>query len=99
MSSLLNVIKMKKIKNAVQLLIILLVLMLFSQSSWAQCAMCKSVIENNASEGSNLAAGLNTGIIYLAAMPYILFTFMALIVYRSYKKNVKQKQITGYPPN
>jgi uncharacterized membrane protein len=90
---------MKKIKSITSKLIILLILLLSNQASWAQCAMCKSVIENNASEGSNLAAGLNTGIIYLAAMPYILFTFMAFIVYRSYKKNVKQKQITGYSPN
>ncbi|MCU0444255.1 MAG: hypothetical protein MUE85_05005 [Microscillaceae bacterium] len=90
---------MKKIRYIVQLLAILLILMLFNQSSWAQCAMCKSVIENNASEGSNLAAGLNTGIIYLASMPYILFTFMVFIVYRSYKKNARQKQITGYSPN
>jgi hypothetical protein len=89
----------RKMKNTIRISSILLILVLFSQASWAQCAMCKSVIENNASEGSNLATGLNTGIIYLAAMPYILFTFMALIVYRSYKKNVKQKQITGYTPS
>jgi hypothetical protein len=90
---------MEKIKKAIQFFTILLILMLWNQIAQAQCAMCKSVIENNASEGSNLAAGLNTGIIYLAAMPYILFTFMAFIVYRNYKKNAKQKQITGYFPN
>lgn len=90
---------MKKINNIIFLLAFLFVLMFFNQTASAQCAMCKSVIENNASEGSNLAAGLNTGILYLAAMPYLLITFIVFLLYRSHKKNVREKQITGYSAN
>ena len=37
----------------------------------AQCAMCKAVVESNLKEGGNVGAGLNNGILYLMAMPYV----------------------------
>tara|TARA_B100000214_G_scaffold369243_1_gene341987 strand:- start:742 stop:966 length:225 start_codon:yes stop_codon:yes gene_type:complete len=37
----------------------------------AQCAMCKAVVEANLKEGGNVGAGLNHGILYLMAMPYV----------------------------
>ena len=37
----------------------------------AQCAMCKAVVEANLKEGGSAGAGLNEGILYLMAMPYI----------------------------
>ena len=37
----------------------------------AQCAMCKAVVESNLKEGGNIGAGLNQGILYLMAMPYV----------------------------
>ena len=41
-----------------------------------QCAMCKAAVEANLKEGGSAGAGLNQGIIYLMAMPYIaLFVF------------------------
>ncbi len=42
----------------------------------AQCAMCKAAVEANLKEGGSAGAGLNQGILYLMAMPYIaLFVF------------------------
>lgn len=41
-------------------------------SSLAQCALCKSTAESSLKEGSTQAKGLNTGILYLLVMPYIL---------------------------
>lgn len=37
----------------------------------AQCAMCKAVVESNLKEGGKVGAGLNYGILYLMAMPYV----------------------------
>ena len=38
----------------------------------AQCAMCRSTLENNYSSGNpGIGAGINTGILYLLSMPYL----------------------------
>ena len=55
----------------------------------AQCAMCKAVVEANLKEGGSAGAGLNDGILYLMAMPYILILFFCLFWYFQNKK-VKQ---------
>ena len=43
----------------------------FNSLSLAQCAMCKSVVEANLEAGDTKGAGLNDGILYLMAMPYL----------------------------
>lgn len=51
----------------------------------AQCAMCKAVVESgNASE----AEGLNSGILYLMAFPYLL---VGALLYFIIKNNTKGK--------
>ena len=38
----------------------------------AQCAMCRSTLENNFSNGDpGIGAGINTGILYLLVLPYL----------------------------
>ncbi len=50
------------------------------QTVMAQCAMCRAVLE---SEGNNAAAeGVNNGIVYLMAIPYILVGVLFYFVYR-----------------
>lgn len=45
-----------------------------------QCAMCRAVLESN---GDNaVAEGINNGIVYLMAIPYILVGVLIFIVYR-----------------
>ena len=49
----------------------------------AQCAMCRAVLESE--EGQAAAKGINDGIVYLMAIPYILvggiaFLFIKIIV-------------------
>ncbi|MBI2281517.1 MAG: hypothetical protein HYU68_12645 [Bacteroidetes bacterium] len=48
----------------------------------AQCAMCKAVVESDA----GLAKGVNDGILYLMAIPYILLIVIGYFVYNHYKK-------------
>lgn len=52
----------------------------------AQCAMCKTTIVNNVSNGDlSLAQGLNFGIIYLFTAPYIAIGILAFFWYRNSK--------------
>ena len=48
-----------------------LIALVFQTKLSAQCAMCKAVVEANLKEGGSAGAGLNDGILYLMAMPYI----------------------------
>jgi|TARA_B100001059_G_C17803595_1_gene567711 hypothetical protein len=51
--------------------------------------MCKAVVEANLKEGGSAGAGLNEGILYLMAMPYIA-VFLFGIFYFLQKRNKKE---------
>jgi len=59
-------------------------LLFISEYSSAQCAMCKAVVESGDAE---IAEGLNSGILYLMAFPYILVGVAIYLIYRNYKKH------------
>ena len=68
--------------------ILIALFLLVGQDIMAQCAMCRATVENNLNSGaSSVGAGLNTGILYLMAFPYILLSVIAFIWYRNYKKS------------
>lgn len=46
----------------------------------AQCSMCRAVLESE--EGQATAKGINDGIVYLMAMPYVLVAGVGFVVYR-----------------
>lgn len=50
----------------------------------AQCAMCRAVLESE--EGQQTAKGINNGIVYLMAIPYILVGAVGIAVFRMLKK-------------
>ena len=52
--------------------------------SQAQCAMCRAVLESE--ESQTAAEGINNGIIYLMAIPYILIAGIGYIIYRKFFK-------------
>jgi len=57
----------------------------------AQCAMCRSTLENNYSNGNpGIAAGINTGILYLLSMPYLAVIVIGYLWYKS-SKNAQKK--------
>ena len=66
-------------------LICLLLLFFATLDSFAQCAMCKAVVENG---GQEMAEGINSGITYLMIFPYLLVAILAYILFR-YKKKLK----------
>ncbi len=57
----------------------------------AQCAMCRSTLENNYSNGSaGIASGINTGILYLLSMPYLAIGILGYLWYKS-SSNARKK--------
>lgn len=45
--------------------------------------MCRAVLETE--QGQNTAEGINDGIVYLMAIPYILIGGIAYFIYRKFK--------------
>jgi len=70
---------------------ILLLLITSAKSGLAQCAMCRSTLENNYSNGDpGIAAGINTGILYLLSMPYLAIIIIGYLWYKT-SKNASKK--------
>ena len=67
--------------------ILFILLLVFSVSVEAQCAMCRAVLENE--EGQNAAKGINDGIVYLMLIPYILIGGLGYIIYLKFFKTKK----------
>ena len=55
---------------------------------YAQCAMCKAAVEANIKDGGSAGLGLNQGILYLMAMPYLAMVLFGLFYY--FQKQKKQ---------
>ena len=66
-----------------------LMLLFFDIKLKAQCAMCKAVVEANLKVGGSAGAGVNEGILYLMAMPYIAIIIFGLFYFLQ-KRNKKQ---------
>lgn len=65
-------------------LLIIAALMLLPLVAGAQCSMCRAVLESGADQSA--AEGINNGIMYLMAFPYILIGGIGYFIYRSRKK-------------
>lgn len=62
------------------LLAIFLIFVLQPQFADAQCAMCRAALESEADNSQ--AEGVNNGIVYLMAIPYILVGGLFYLIYR-----------------
>lgn len=57
--------------------------------------MCRTTLENNYSNGSaGIAAGINTGILYLLSMPYLAVAILAYVWYKA-SRNAHKRNVTG----
>lgn len=62
----------------------------------AQCAMCRSTLENNFSNGDpGIAAGINTGILYLLMLPYVTIVVVGILWYKSTRNGAKKELNKG----
>ena len=64
--------------------VLLVILFFLADATLGQCAMCRAVLESE--EGQASAKGINDGIVYLMAIPYIVVFSIAFIIYRKFKK-------------
>ena len=65
-----------------RVILILLIFVLSSTESFAQCSMLSAIMETD--QQYEAAKGLNRGIVYLMSIPYIL---VGLIIWKIYKTN------------
>lgn len=63
-------------------------LIISSANTFAQCAMCKTSVESDLNNGGSIGKELNTGILYLMTLPYIIIMLGA---YFFFKKQIDAK--------
>ncbi len=68
-------------------ILILVALILLSEYAGAQCPMCKKAIETGMKEGSTVAKGLNSGILYLMVLPFLSFATFGFFFWKKARKN------------
>ncbi len=64
-------------------LILVIIFLFFPLETEAQCAMCRAVLESE--ENVKAAEGVNDGIVYLMAIPYVLVGGLFYYIYRRMK--------------
>lgn len=60
-------------------IILFVILGISLTQGFAQCAMCRAVLESE--ESQTAAEGVNDGIIYLMSIPYLLVAAIGVILY------------------
>lgn len=68
-------------------------------SVYAQCAMCSINAEQGVKNGNTVSAGLNTGVLYLLAVPYLMAMIVGVIWYKKYRKKNIQLNMKKNPFN
>lgn len=68
--------------------LMILTLSIITTDAYSQCAMCRATVESNVGTGSTdsesqVGAGLNTGILYLMLIPYVLVGTVGFLWYKS----------------
>ncbi|PHN94407.1 hypothetical protein CSC80_03370 [Maribacter sp. 6B07] len=61
-------------------LILIFLVLLTPMDLEAQCAMCRAVLESEST--GKAAEGINNGIVYLMAVPYVLVAGLFYFIYR-----------------
>lgn len=69
-----------------------IVLIVTLGETFAQCAMCRATLENNLSNGDpGIASGINLGILYLFAAPYLAVAAVAFFWFKTTRSNAKKE--------
>ncbi len=56
----------------------------------AQCPMCKIGAESNLKNGGTAGKGLNTGILYMLALPYLLVGTIGFLWWKNRKEDIDE---------
>lgn len=82
---------MKALQKILVVVIVIIVASFFTELV-AQCPMCRMSAESNLAHGGTAGKGLNKGILYMFAMPYLLVTTLAVVWLRN-RTDVDEGQI------
>ncbi|MCB0662258.1 MAG: hypothetical protein KDC24_05940 [Saprospiraceae bacterium] len=72
--------------------LVLIFLVLSQVDVLAQCPMCRMSAESNLANGGTAGAGLNAGILYMLATPYLLVAAVGFIWYKNRRKDADELQ-------
>ena len=67
--------------------VVLLATVVYPPQAEAQCPMCRLSAESNLKNGGTEGKGLNKGILFMLAMPYLLIGVIGYAWYRNQKKD------------
>ncbi len=74
------------IRKIVVALFIFILTFAFATNANAQCSMCSANAEMSVRNGNTQGKGLNTGVLYLLAIHYLLITGVGVLWYVNYRK-------------
>lgn len=83
-----------KLNKVFAAIVMSLMLAFASTDAYSQCAMCRATVESNVGTGkghthepeSEVGSGLNTGILYLMVIPYLLIGTIGFLWYKNSRK-------------
>lgn len=70
-------------KKGIILILVFVLVALVSTDMWAQCPMCRAAAETNLANGGTEGKGLNKGILYMLAMPYLLIATIGFLWWKN----------------
>ena len=73
-------------KRVLSIILFFLMVIAIQPEAKAQCAMCTANAEMGVKNGNTQTKGLNSGVLYLLAAPFILAGVVGTIWYTSYRK-------------
>ncbi|WP_090498451.1 hypothetical protein [Pedobacter terrae] len=86
-------------KKAIFILFVLVFTFAISLNVNAQCAMCSINAEQGVKNGNTVSAGLNTGVLYLLSVPYLMAIIVGVVWYKKYRKKNIQLNMKKEPFN
>ncbi len=88
---------MKKIAKLGLLVGMLLLFCLIAGDAMAQCPMCRMSAESNLKNGGTDGRGLNTGILYMLILPYLLVASIGFWWWKNRKKQAEEMEESNWP--
>ena len=86
-------------KKAIFILFVLVITFAVSANVSAQCSMCTINAEQGVKNGNTQTAGLNTGVLYLLSLPYLMAVIVGVVWYKKYRKKNIQLNMKKEPFN
>ena len=80
-------------KKAILIIFIIFCTFAIIPQAKAQCSMCTISAEQGTKNGNTQGKGLNSGIIYLLSIPYLLIAGVGILWYKNYRKKISSASV------